>query len=61
MQNIGIMLPTSTRKSIMIFIKLQIFKTHVKSNKAILNLNKTKVRGVTKTDFFFKNVFNNQI
>ena len=46
------MFPISIRKSIMIFIKLQIFKTHVKSTKTILNLNKTKVRGVTKTDFF---------
>ena len=60
MYNIGIMLPTSQKRSIMIFIKLQIFKTHVKSNKIIFNFNKTKVGRVTNS-FFFKNVFSNQI
>ena len=59
-QNIGIMLPTSRRRSFTIFIKVQIFKTHDKSNKTILILNKTKVRRIKKARFF-KNVFNNQI
>ena len=48
------MLPTSRRSSFMIFIKLQMFKTHVRSNKTTLILNEINIRGVPKTHFFQK-------